>query len=68
MEPLQTVDVDRAVVHPERMWNRRDSRRSLDVKRELVERIEYVVHCRTVLPHVFEAIHPPIDSLPKDPR
>ena len=62
MELAQTVDVDGAVVHPERMWDRRDPRRSLDVERELVERIEHVVHWRTVLP----AAGLRSDSLPND--
>jgi hypothetical protein len=44
MEPPQTVDVDRTVVHPDTLRHDRDAYRSPEVKHALVDGIEYVVH------------------------
>ena len=41
MEPAQSVDVDRAVIHPDTL---RDSGRLLEAKEGLVDQIEYVAH------------------------
>ena len=41
MEPAQTVDVDRAVIHPDTLP---DSGRPLEAKEDLVDQIEYVAH------------------------
>jgi hypothetical protein len=44
MELPQTVDVDRAVVHPDTLQRADGSCHSPDVKNGLVEQIEYVAH------------------------
>jgi hypothetical protein len=41
MKSAQSVDVDWAVIHPDTL---RDSGRLLEAKKDLVDRIEYVVH------------------------
>ena len=41
MKPAQSVDVDRAVIHPDTL---RDSGRLLETKEDLVGQIEYVAH------------------------
>src|SRR5689334_7560754 len=49
MELPQPVDVDRTVVRPDRLDQGGNSRRSTKLKHCLVERIEHVVHWRSVL-------------------
>ena len=44
MEPAQTVDVDRAVVHPDALQQVGGSGRSLADERGLVDQIEYIAH------------------------
>jgi hypothetical protein len=46
MEPAQTIDVDRAVIHPNVLT---DSGRLSEAKEGLVDQIEYVVHFSRVL-------------------
>jgi hypothetical protein len=49
MEPAQTVDVDRVVVHPDALQQVGDSGRPLEAKVGLVIQIEYVAHFPKVL-------------------
>ena len=49
MEPAQSVDVDRAVVHPDTLQQVGGSGRSLADERGLVDQIEYVAHFPKVL-------------------
>jgi hypothetical protein len=44
MELAQTVDVDRAVIHPHALPHAGDSGRSLADKEGLVDQIKYVAH------------------------
>jgi hypothetical protein len=44
MEPAQTVDVDRAVIHPDALQQAGGSGRPLTDKHRLVKQIEYVAH------------------------
>ena len=56
MEPAQTVDVDRAVVHPDTLNQVGDTGRPLDAKYGLVDQIEYVAHFpRSLLVSCFAA-------------
>src|SRR5262245_12888006 len=48
MKPSQTVDVDRAVVHPDALQQVGGSGRSLANKHRLVKQIEYVAHISKV--------------------
>jgi hypothetical protein len=47
MEPAQSIDVDRAVIHPDTLPH---SGRLLEAKEALVDQIEYVAHFPKVLP------------------
>src|SRR5215207_246936 len=49
MEPAQTVEVDRAVVHPDTLQQVGGSGRPLADKRDLINEIEYVAHFPKVL-------------------
>src|SRR5271166_1095710 len=53
MEPAQSVDVDRAVIHPHTLNHVGGSGRSLGEKCALVDQIEYVVHLLKVLSLLF---------------
>lgn len=49
MEPPETIDVDRPVVHPDALQLAGASYRLPDVEHGLVEHIEYVAHYPTAL-------------------